>query len=203
MKTFPSFWVRVIVSALFSLMLAGSAFSQADTAKPSIAVVPFAESGKANYGGAELTDLLIKELAASGKFVVADRAKSVAIAPEVVKSLAGTIDKAVASDIGQTTGAKFLVLGTVTEYTERQKSSLYGMKNYEGTVRFSLRVVDAATADILMSQTFEKRGVSMGEGKAMTSSFGSKAMQDAISKSLKDAVAALVKKLASGTTATD
>ena len=61
------------------------------------------------------------------------------------------------------------------------------------------------TGEVIFSQTFEKRGVSLGEAKtgAVVGSFGSKSMQDAVGKSLKEAVAVIVKRLGSPPARTD
>jgi|CXWL01.1.fsa_nt_gi curli biogenesis system outer membrane secretion channel CsgG len=185
----------LILSGFCSLILTASAFSQAETRKPSIAVIPFAESGRAIYGGAELADLLSKELASSSKFDVVDKAKTTAIEPVLLKGPKDAIEAAAAAEIGRTMGAQFLVLGNVTEYSEKVKVTLTGVKSYDAIVKFSLRAVDTATGAVVLEQSFANSGVSMGEAKNITGSFASKAMQDAVSKSMKNAVAALVKKL--------
>ena len=198
MKSFPLFRMRtLILSALCSFILAASAFSQAEIRKPSIAVIPFAQSGRVVYGGAELADLLSKELAGSSKFDVVDKAKISAIEPELAKGPKDAIEPAVAVEIGRATGAQFLILGNVTEYAEKVKVTLTGVKSYDAVVKFNLRAVDTATGAVVLEQSFANGGVSMGEAKNITGSFASKAMQDAVSKSMKSAVAALVKKLGS------
>ena len=55
------------------------------------------------------------------------------------------------------------MLGTVTEFGEKVKVTLTGVKSYDAFVKFDLRGVDAKTGKVLFSQTIEKRGVSMGE----------------------------------------
>lgn len=177
------------LSAFCCLIVVSSAFSQTGS-RPSIAVIPFSESGKAVYGGSELTDMLIGELLSSSKFEVTDKSKSTSIEPEMLKAIKDTIDAPTITAIGEKTGAHFLVLGNVTEYSEKQKSSLYGVKSYETVVKFNLRAVDAKTSQVIFTQTFEKRGISVD---------GKKAMTEASSKSTKDAAAALVKRLAATT----
>lgn len=174
------------LAAHFCLLFVFSASAQTD--KPSIAVIPFSESERAVYGGSELTDLLIGELLSSSKFDVADKARSAAIEPEMLKAIKGdTIDAPTITAIGEKTGAKILVLGNVTEYSAKQKSSLYGVKSYETIVKFNLRAVDAKTCQVIFTQTFEKRGVNLDQSKAMT---------EASTKSTKDAASVLIKRLA-------
>lgn len=200
MKSFPSLRVdHLVLSSLFCLMLAVSAFSQADAArKPSIAIIPLAESGRAQSGaGTELADFLIKELAESDKFTVVDKSKSAAAESDLKIGPKDTIDQSIVTEIGRKTGAQFLVLGNVSEYGEKVKTSFAGAKNYEADVKFSLRAVDASTAEVIFSQTFTKHSVSVGEAKNSSGRFGSKAMQDAVTKSVKEAASAIVKRLAS------
>lgn len=189
MKSFLRVRMSTLALAAFCcLIFVASAFPQTDS-KPSIAVIPFAESGKAVYGGSELTDLLIGELLSSTKFDVADKAKSSTIEPEMLKAINGeTVNATTVTAIGEKTGAKILVIGNVSEYSAKQKSSLYGVKSYETVVKFNLRAVDAKTCQVIFSQTFEKRGVNLDATKAMS---------EASTKSTKDAAAVLIKRLVS------
>lgn len=184
--SFPRVRMSTLALATFCcLVFVFSAFAQTD--KPSIAVIPFSESERAVYGGTELTDMLIGELLSSSKFEVADKAKSSAIEPEMLKAIKGdAIDAPTIAAIGEKTGAKILVLGNVTEYSAKQKSSLYGVKSYETVVKFNLRAVDAKTSQVIFSQTIEKRGVNLDQSKAMS---------EATTKSTKDAAGVLIKRL--------
>lgn len=184
--SFPRVRMSTLALATFCcLVFVFSAFAQTD--KPSIAVIPFSESERAVYGGTELTDMLIGELLSSSKFEVTDKAKSSAIEPEMLKAIKGdAIDAPTIAAIGEKTGAKILVLGNVTEYSAKQKSSLYGVKSYETVVKFNLRAVDAKTSQVIFSQTIEKRGVNLDQSKAMS---------EATTKSTKDAAGVLIKRL--------
>ena len=195
MRSFPTFKVYYFVlTALFSLIFVIPAFSQDDAAgKPSVAVLPFVEADRATYGGSDLTEMLTKELADSGKFTIAEKAKSVAAETELPKGTKDTIDPTVAAEIGRKTGSQFLVLGTVTEFGEKVKVTLTGVKSYDAFVKFDLRGVDAKTGKVLFSQTIEKRGVSMGETKKATGMYVSQGMHDAIKNGVKDAVNVIVK----------
>lgn len=193
----------LVSSALCSLILVISAFAQSETAyKPRIAVIAFTESDKATYGGAELTDMLTKELTDSGKFSVVDRSKAAAVGAELKSGRNDSLDPSLFAEIGRKTGAQYLVLGTLLEYSEKVKTSLFGVKSYDAIVRFKFSVVNAVTGEVALSQTIEKRGVSMGESKNVTGTYVSKGMQDAIGKSVKDAVAAVVKHLGSSQSVT-
>lgn len=188
MKSFLRVRISTLALAAFScLIFVFSAFSQTE-GKPSIAVIPFTESGRAVYGGSELTDLLMGELLSSSKFDIADKAKSTTIDPEMLKAVNGdAVDAATIAAVSEKTGAKILVLGNVSEYSAKQKSSLYGVKSYETVVKFNLRAVDAKTNQVIFTQTIEKRGVNLDQNKAMA---------EASTKSTKDAAAVLIKRLA-------
>lgn len=195
MRSYLSFRVKgIVLSALCGLIFVVPAFSQD---KPSVAVMPFIETNMATYGGADLTDMLTKELVASGKFSVADKAKAAAVEPELKRGPKDTVDPTSAAEVGRKTGAQFLVLGNVTEYGEKIKVTLTGVKSYDAIVKFKLSAVNTATGEVVFSQTIEKRGVSMGEAKNITGTYISKGMQDAIKNSLKEAVSSIVKNLAS------
>jgi len=192
------FWGKhLLLSAICCLVFVIPMLSQSEAgSKPSIVVMPFSASGKA-VAGTELADFLNNELVSSSKFAVIDKSKALELDADLLKGLNDSIGKAAASAIGQQTGAKYLVLGSVSEYGEKAKTSFVGVVTWEGNVKFNLRAIDAATADIIFSQTFEKHGISLGEAKsgAIMGSFGSKAMQDVVTKTVKDAATAIVKRL--------
>jgi len=199
MKPFLSLRMKYIVlSAVCSLLFVVPAFSQDDTAgKPSIAVLPFTETERATYGGSDLTDMLTKELAESGKFTMVEKSKTATAEPETAKGPKESIDPTVAAEIGRKAGSQFVVVGNVKEFGEKVKVTLTGVKSYDAFVRFDLRGVDAKTGKVLFTQTIEKRGVSMGEAKNPTGTYVSKGMQDAIKNALKDAVNLIVKNFGS------
>lgn len=204
MRSFVSLNLNSLVSSAFcSLIFVISVFAQSETSdKPNIAVLPFTESGRATYGGSDLTDMLTKELTEGGKFAIADKSKAAAVEWEVKKGKKGTIDPSIVAEIALKTGARYLVLGTVQEFSERVRTTEAGAKSYDAIIRFSFSGVDAATGKVIFSQTIENRGVSLAEVKKITGNFVSMGMQDAISKSVKDAVATVVKHLVSSPSVT-
>ncbi|MFT3745212.1 MAG: CsgG/HfaB family protein [Pyrinomonadaceae bacterium] len=177
---------RAFASVFCALILTVCSFSQS-TGKPSIAVLPFAESGTAQYGGTEVSDILIGELLSSGKFEVADKTKA-AVEPDVLETIKDTIDAPTALEIGRRSGARYLIIGNLTEYVDKMKKSDFGMKSYESFLKYTLRLVDSKTGDVLLTQTFKKSGVSVQADKSM---------QETLVKSAKEAATALIKKLAS------
>ncbi len=186
------------------LIAAATVFSQTEAPrKPSIAVIQFATTGKASYeSGAEISDLLVNELVNSSRFRVVDRSTaSKVIDAEQMEALKGAIDPATAAAIGNKTGAQFLVLGTVNEFREKKNISLLGLASYEAIVKFNLRALNSTTGEIVFSQAFEKKSNSIGGAGngTITGSFESKAMQDALAKTIKEAVATLVERLGSAT----
>lgn len=206
MELYRRFKVRYLVLSIFcSLILVNTGFPQAVIAdKQSIAVIPFTVTRKAIAGG-ELADLISAELVNTGTFTVVDKSNSIDVESEFPTRPKDSIDPATAVEIGKKTGARFLLFGNVTEYGEKARTSFTGVTTYEGLVKFNLRAMDSMTGEVIFSQTFEKRGVSLGEAKtgSVVGSFGSKAMQDAVGKSLKEAVAVIVKRLGSPPARTD
>lgn len=83
---------------------------------PPLAVFPFEERGAGAKGyGAKVSDFLVACLAENPELVVVERAELKKTLDEQKLSLSGLVKPAEAARVGQLTGAKILVLGSIVE----------------------------------------------------------------------------------------
>ena len=108
-----------IVVAVCSLFVASICLA---ANKPSVGVAEFRNDTSAGwwYGGAgnDLSSMLTNELAGTEKFRVVERAKLGHVLNEQDLGASGRVNKSNAAKVGKLTGAKYLVMGTVSAITE-------------------------------------------------------------------------------------
>jgi curli biogenesis system outer membrane secretion channel CsgG len=120
-----------------------------------------------------LTEILITELVAQGRYQVLERAKINEVLAEQDLATAGRIDPATAAATGKVTGAQILITGDVTEFSYESKAVGGGLGilkkkaqigggvgKITAKLALDLRMIDATTGEVL--------GSSRGEGKAST-----------------------------------
>ncbi len=143
--------------------------------KPSIGVADFKNDTSAAwwYGGAghDLAGMLSNELSATEKFRMVERAKLGAVLEEQDLAASGRVAKSSAAKIGKLTGAKYLVMGTVTAYEEKTQGggggisfggiSLGGKKD-DAYIAVDVRVVDTTTGEIAYTRSIEARSGGYG-----------------------------------------
>lgn len=98
---------------------------------PTIAVIPFHKkatvSADLNLSDEDIvSEIVNKELTNSGKFDVVDRAYLKETLDEQYLTMTGMIDQSTAAQIGQLLGAKYLVVGSITGLSSKNKSSVGG-----------------------------------------------------------------------------
>jgi curli biogenesis system outer membrane secretion channel CsgG len=162
--------------ALFGLALcAGQALAQD---KPVIAVAEFKNESTAGWWhggvGRDLAGLLSNELAATGDFSVVERSKLEAVLEEQNLMASGRAELSDAAQLGKLTGAKYLVMGTVSSYEEDTKKDGGGLsfggisvggKSAAAYVAIDIRVVDTTTGRIEQVRTIE--GTSKSKGSSL------------------------------------
>jgi len=143
--------------------------------RPSVGVAEFTNDTSAGwwYGGAgrDLSGMLTNELADTDKFRIVERSKLSHVLDEQDLGASGRVSKSSAAKIGKLTGARYLVMGTVSSYQENTSGggggfsihgySLGGRKD-EAYIAIDLRVVDTTTGEIAHSRTVEARSSSYG-----------------------------------------
>lgn len=127
-----------IVPTMFALLIQISSL-RADEATPgakpsaqiySVAVLPFAERGSdVRTLGAKLTDVIFATLSADPNLILVDREDLGKVVAEQELNLSGAIKPDEATKVGQLTGAKLLVTGSVQQID----SSLYVTAKVIGT----------------------------------------------------------------------
>ncbi len=188
--------------------------------KPMLAIMPFKISvpGAAQAVGNGLSDMLMDAVFNSGCFRVVDRDRMNEVITEGGLGLSGVVDEKSAPQLGKIKGAQVLVFGTVTKFAENVSGASGGLAglahrfggplggalaNGRATTSllgYTLKFVDASTAEVLDSKSFDEKVTSIGLAAAAAdygatsagagggSFFQHKSMQDAIGKSLIEAV---------------
>src|SRR6266498_1076768 len=145
------------------------------SSKPTIGVADFRNQSAAAwwYGGAghDLSSMLTNELSSSEKFHVVERAKLDHVLNEQDLGASGRVSKGSAAKIGKLTGARYLVMGTVSSYQENTAGTGGGLslrgfsvggKKQDAYMSVDLRVVDTTTGDVAFTRTVEARSSSYG-----------------------------------------
>lgn len=162
---------------LAGLLAAGTAHAQDD--RPVLGVAEFVNEAAVDWWGGsvgwELSGMLSNELASLGSFRVVERSNLEAVLREQDLGASGRVRPDSAAQIGQLTGAEYIVLGTVTSYDEKTQSTGGGVsfkgirlggERTEAYLAVDLRVVDAETGELAHVRTIEGRtsggGVNVG-----------------------------------------
>lgn len=159
--------------SMMAVLLCAGALYAAE--KPSIGVADFRNDTSAGwwYGGAgrDLAGMLANELASTEKFRLVERDKLAPVLEEQDLAASGRVSKSSAAKIGKLTGAKYLVMGTVSAYEEKTQGggggisfggiSVGGRKD-DAYIAVDLRVVDTTTGEIAYTRTVEARSTDTG-----------------------------------------
>ncbi|HET9836507.1 MAG TPA: CsgG/HfaB family protein [Rhodanobacteraceae bacterium] len=160
-----------ILYAFGALALATSAGALARGGRPSVAVIDFTNDGSGAswfHGdvGHQLAGVLSNELTSTGDFNVVERQKVNAVLNEQDFASSGRVRRGTGPRTGNITGAKYLITGTVTSYTENTSDTGGGVSfagfhvggdKSEAYVAIDLRVVDAETSEVVFSRSVEGR----------------------------------------------
>ncbi len=155
-----------------TLLLAQSAFAK----KPVIGVAEFNNTATGTYWwgngvGWELSGMLTNELANTKKFTVVERAKLEPVLREQNLAKAGRITKGTGAKLGRLTGAKHLVLATVSAFERKTQDTRGGFsfkgisiggKKDQAYIAVDLRVVNATSGAIDFARTVEARSGGLG-----------------------------------------
>ncbi|MGD0112146.1 MAG: CsgG/HfaB family protein [Armatimonadota bacterium] len=127
--------------------------------------------------GAALTEQLTTALVDSGRFVVLERAALGEVLGEQDLATSGRVNPETAAPTGKVTGAEWLIKAAITEYTDRKTSegggfSLPGLHVGGGTreayVALDVRIIDAATGQVVDSVKADSRAKSSGTRGGVT-----------------------------------
>lgn len=153
---------------VFSILLIVATSAMAE--KPVLAVTEFRNDTAAGwwYGGVgrDLAGMLTNELAGTGKFKLVEREKLAAVLDEQDLADSGRVSKKTGAQIGKLTGAKYLVIATLSAFEEDVKGGGGGVsfrgisvggKKEEAYMAVDLRVVDTTTGEVEYTRTIEAR----------------------------------------------
>ena len=165
---------------LCGLAMLAASYSVFAAEKPVLGVAEFTNTATGTYwwgGGVgwELSSMLSNELSDTGAFRVVERSKLEPVLREQDLAAAGRVSKSTAAKLGKITGARYLVMGTVSAFEGHTASTgggfsiggiSIGGKKGEAYLAIDLRVVDTTTSEVAYSRTVEGRssesGLSLG-----------------------------------------
>lgn len=146
--------------------------------KPVMAVTEFTNQSGAGWwrGGVgwELADMLTNELAATKAFRLVERDQLRAVLDEQNLAASGRVAAGTGAQIGQLTGAQYLVTGIVSAYEYNTQSTGGGIsfkgisvggKSETAYLAIDLRVIDTTTGEVAYTRTIE--GTSKGGGMSL------------------------------------
>lgn len=174
--------------------------------KRRVGVVDF--QNKTKYGenriGGAASDILITELAKSGKFIVVERDKLNSIMAEQKLGMTGAIDPTTAARVGKVLGLSAIVTGAISEFGTTTEGSEYLIAQSKRQVvkaTVDIRVVDAETGQVLYADSGSGLGVKksggvlgLGTRAGYDESLEQEALRAAIVKFMNNIVAQVEKK---------
>ncbi len=155
--------------------------------RPVVGVAEFTNEATGNRWwsgdvGWELSGMLANELAAINAFTVVERTNLEAVMQEQDLGASGRVREDSAAQIGELTGADYIVLGTVTSYSEETRSTGGGIsyrgigiggQRTEAYIAVDVRFVNANTGELAHVRTIEGRTSDSGiDLRARRSGFG-------------------------------
>lgn len=156
---------RAVAVSLF--VFTGSLFA---AEKPVLAVSEFKNETSANWWSSDvskdLAGMLTNELAATGKFRMVERQKIGAVLDEQDLAESGRISKSTGAKLGKITGARYIVVATVTAFDSKTKETGGGLsfrgvsvggKREDAYIAVDLRVIDTTTSEVEFVRTVEAR----------------------------------------------
>ena len=155
---------------LFTTIASGTLF-----AGPNMGVAEFTNSSGAAWWrsgvGWDLSGMLTNELANTKAFNMVERSKMEAVLQEQNLAASGRISQSTGAEIGNMTGAKYLVMGNVSAFEEDVSDTGGGIsfggvsiggKKKNAYIAVDLRVVETTTGEIAYVRTVEARSKSTG-----------------------------------------
>jgi len=106
--------------------------------------------------GSAASDILVTELAKTGRFVVVERDKLDKIMAEQKLQASGAIDPRTVVKVGQILGLNAIVTGSVSEFGVKQEGSEYVIvqsKRQTAEATVDIRIVDAETGQVIFADS--------------------------------------------------
>ena len=165
------FLKKIALLLLFTIFLFPLSFANADSGKPSVAVMPFSDQSprKGIVTQDEINDIRLDietDIVQTGRFRPLTRTELDKLLAEMQFDNSGLVDPSTAAKYGKMIGANYLVLGTIT--------GLGAPKNKNFTANVSLRMIEVETAEIYLA------GRGTGKSKKSALEALQKATEDAL-----------------------
>ncbi|MFC2048731.1 CsgG/HfaB family protein [Elusimicrobiota bacterium] len=174
--------------------------------KMKVAVVDF--ENKSKYGQARLgssaSDILVTELAKTGKFLLIEREKIEKIMMEQSFSMTGAVDPQTAVLAGKLLGASYLLTGSISQFGVNITSSDYLItagKKQTAEAAVDVRVIDTETGSIILAESGKgeaskktKELLGMGKSSGYDERLEGEALRAAIVSTVKNIVKTLGEK---------
>lgn len=132
---------RMLLSLVLSTLALTPAL-QAQDSRPGVAVMPFSDGGsygkdKEDFAALQkgIPAMMISELAANTQLRLVDRENIQSVIDEQNLGKDGRLDQATAAKVGKVVGAKYMIMGTFTDFY--------------GRIRIDARLVEVETSEIL------------------------------------------------------
>ena len=129
-----------------------------------MAVLEFKDNSGGDAPGQAIQDMMIGELSKVKEFSVIERAKLENIAQEQRMSAQGLIDDSTAIEMGHVAGAKYLIVGSITQYHYQASAGVIplgglgiAVGSEEGHVTIDMRLIDSKTSEVV--KTIRESGV--------------------------------------------
>ncbi len=153
-----------------------------------------------------MSDLLIDALVETRRYFIVERSVLQALRQEQIMALSGEVDAATGAEVGKLIGAEFLVVGVVSKFQENTGGgglgsivggkALGGVGWYTSELGITVRIIDATTGEIVVSEKINQKESSIGllaaaattTGAAGGGLYKSKSMQTAMEKAIVKAV---------------
>jgi len=154
--------------------------------------------------GNSATDVLITELAKSGKFILIERDRMNKLLEEQKLGMSGAIDSSTAARVGRILGLNAIVTGSISEFGSTTQGSEYLLAQSKRQVvkaTVDIRVVDAETGQILYADSGSGLGtkksggvLGLGTRQSYDESLEQEAIRAAIVKFVNNIVSQVEKK---------
>lgn len=146
-------------------------------------------------------DMMINAMTETGCFKMVERTNIESLLTEQNRSIDGTVDGATAAQMGKMLGAQYMVISSLTEFKEIESggglfAGTGGGLLWTAHIGLIVRIVNTTTGEIVASKSINKKVRKIGVGALLrlldvnvgTAFFKSKAMGDAIEKTIIEAV---------------
>lgn len=175
-----------------------ASFASAQTARPRVAVMNFANNSSWSWWGDNLgqaaADELVTQLLKGGRFTVIERTQLDAVLAEQQLGASGAVNAATAAQIGRILGVQFMLTGSITQFSiERTSARIRGIggtySNAES--KLDVRLISTDTAEILLAvegQGNKRMGGGSFRGVAAERTFDRGAAQEALRPAIEQVV---------------